>query len=308
MEEIQNLAPIIGLCIMLAYLVYIWTISSGHTWYYTLYRWIPRITKKSKDTLSKETKKRYRDNKRKFRRSLYALFIVILGIGYMLSVYTLENWQTLVTLAIVIIFADISVFSTPVIRKAGKFEFEQEQEINEYVEAYKKNELGLLMKVNKCTEQIQNAKEICGRIDNDLSYERSLEEFLQVYCDKFRINPYVYKIDANADDEYFLNALGETIDTIAHRHTINFSTMSASFNTEEDFNESAAKDKVFEMLFDAEFIEIERPNIERFIIIPIYTMDKTLIVVLQTDKGIIDNVDGPHITNLTYTFENTKEA
>lgn len=304
MEIFKDNAIYVCMGTFLTYIIIVWTMSSGHTWYYKPWRYFSKDKERreKREDLSKKTKETYRNNKRKFRRSFYALFIISMIIAFTFDFLQVSDWPTVVIFATAIIFTDISLFSTPVIRKAGKIEFEQEDEISEYVESYKKNELRILRKVNQCSVQIQSAQDTLSSLDGGLDHQESLETFLSKYCDEFMIQPFVYILGTTSVDETFIDLLAETVDTISNHHTIDYPEM-LKVDAQELSEDMEPKDVVVDLLFEADFVELERQSLERYLIVPIYTDSNTFLVVLKTKRGTIEYVDGPHVTNLTYVFE-----
>jgi hypothetical protein len=224
--------------------------------------------------------------------------------GMLLRIINFNDWILLVSTAISVIFVDVTVFNTPFVRKIGKLEFHQEDELNEYVEDFRKQQQQWLDKVNECSAQIQIASYNYGKIEKGLSYEQALQKFLGYYTSIFTINPFVYRIEASYDDEGFIDLLNEKLDFISKQHTLNYKEMITNFELDEkrDILENI-QEKVIESLFQGKTVELVRTSIEQFLIIPIYTQTKSLLIILKAEIDRIQDVDGPHITNLTYVFD-----
>ncbi|WP_245960999.1 type II toxin-antitoxin system SpoIISA family toxin [Sinobaca qinghaiensis] len=305
----------IALIFMLFYIVFIWSVSSGYTWYYYLikpWRILFLLSKSSRSVMKEETKKLrrksikwYKDNKRKFRRSLYFIFIFCIIIGLYLNLISFEEWLVLLVAAICIVFIDISIFNTPFVNKIGKFEFQHDNEFNEYVEDFRKKQLQWLQKTNECSILIQNSESAYGSISKDLSVEESLRTFLDFYCTSFSINSYVYNLGESYASDKIFEALTNTIDMISKKHTINYEEMVINMENNKT-NESDVLENIIETLYDSQFIELERYSVEHYLLIPIYLNETSLIILLKSRVNNIENVDGFHIINLTYLFNAIK--
>ncbi|WP_407272039.1 type II toxin-antitoxin system SpoIISA family toxin [Radiobacillus sp. PE A8.2] len=268
-----------------------------------------KINKEKKEFIlswKRKSSEWYKYNKQKFRRSLYAIYFIVMAVRFFVEPFTVDDWQVIIMTATIIIFVDIAIFNTPIVLKIGKAELQHQEELVDYLESNKQQAQAFLDRVIACSDKIQDAANIYDKIPSHIPFKERLRMFLSDYTSEFEfeVNIYVIKSSFSNIDE-ILDEGYQCLTHISKVHSFHYEHMAK--NLFDTLNDEEKKQDIQEVillrLLDGVPIELERKNFQQVYIVPIYTNEKNLFIVLRGPDGYLHEADGSHVANLTYVFE-----
>lgn len=228
-----------------------------------------------------------------FRRSLYTLFVLCLGIGIIAGGINITNWTYILSLTAIVVFIDLSVLLTPSILKIWQAEFITGSEFLEAtIKENEKIQRATVTKVEHMSLLVQDAIYYFEQKpvpENGEEYERELKNYLVLYCEEFGLSVDInqYEADDSIDlDISVRERIKQKLIRIDHIH--NF-----------DFNQQLLQ-SFTDSIFNLEVITLEDHDA---LLIPIHLQMYNFIIVLKKDKGIPIEVDGVHIANLVHIYD-----
>src|SRR5699024_6730974 len=169
---------------------------------------------------------RFNENLYQYRKTLYFLFILSIGILWIFNIIFIHDWQTLIVLAGTVVFVDIFVFSTPTIKKIWRAEFQAYDPLKTYIQENSFIEEMQRDKLNYFSQLIQIAPSLKSDIETrQLPFALSLELFLSYYVDSFGLRVHLYEVNKMETDFQPVDIFLKTIQTIKQTHTIDWESM-----------------------------------------------------------------------------------
>ncbi|WP_404405427.1 type II toxin-antitoxin system SpoIISA family toxin [Jeotgalibacillus malaysiensis] len=133
-----------------------------------------------------------------FRRGLYLIFIVGAAIWLIFYGFTAEDWNLLLLAAASVVFIDISIFSTPRIKKIWNTEFDLDE-----IEAYRSDAddtvTRLTAKASHFALVHENIPANSKHIDSDTDILDFVHDVLQSYLSRFGLLAHIYEFYEAAD-------------------------------------------------------------------------------------------------------------
>jgi hypothetical protein len=231
----------------------------------------------------------YWDNLGRIRRTFYAMFLVLMAIGFISGHIDYKDWQLLTQLAALSVFVDLAVFQTPNILKIWSAEFKHEDEVREALQESKKTILKNAKKVEKFSQVIQYTDFYFTAIpipSSEGEYQQQLEEYLKQYGSTFgfAISSFLFPVPTSEDEQK--NYLKAQVGNIGIRHAKQF--------TDEE------KEKLLGKFSTGETYPITE---DKLIAIPYFGSFYSMIVTLEAKDVAVDVIDASHISNLLYIFD-----
>ena len=140
-----------------------------------------------------------------FRRSLYTLFLLSLGVGVITESINIEDWTYILSLTAIVVFIDLSVLLTPSILKIWQAEFLTGSEFLEAtIKENEKIQRAMVTKVGYMSVLVQDSLYYFQQKsvpDNEDEYLSELIKYLALYCDEFglKVDLNQYQADESVD-------------------------------------------------------------------------------------------------------------
>ena len=228
-----------------------------------------------------------------FRRCLYTLFIISLGIGILTDGIEIMNWKYLLSLTAIAVFIDLSILLTPSILKIWQAEFLTGSEFLEAtIKENEKIQRAMVKKVEHMSVLVQDAIYYFEQVSIPESREEymiGLNTYLLQYGDEFGLSFDIiqYEADESVDlDQSIKETIKQKLNRIDHIHNFGFNQQLLLSYTESIFN--------------LEVIPLEDQDA---LLIPVHLRSYNFIIVLKKDKGIPIEVDGVHVANLVHIYD-----
>ena len=228
-----------------------------------------------------------------FRRSLYTLFLLSLGVGVIAESINIEDWAYILSLTAIVVFIDLSVLLTPSILKIWQAEFLTGSEFLEAtIKENEKIQRAMVTKVGHMSVLVQDSLYYFQQKsvpENEDEYLSELNKYLALYCEEFglKVDLNQYQADESVDlDITIKEEIKQKLIRIDHIHNFGFNQQSLNTFTEAIFN--------------LEVIPLEDHDA---LLIPVHLHSYNFIIVLKRDKGIPIEVDGIHVANLVHIYD-----
>lgn len=253
---------------------------------------------------------RFNENLYFYRKTLYVLYLSMIAIFWLLQLFTIKDWQTLLILAGVIVFIDIFIFSTPTITKIWKTEFQAYDPLKIYIQENSFMEEKQRDKLNYVSQLIQMAPIIKEEIkEMELPFHESLGIYLNYYAETFGLQLHIYQIARTSEASRSVNQRYEDFIKIIHiikqTHTLDWESMldnvdmlSSDYNYPEKF--------IVNMLWNGEIIALDREEKHgkgMAHLCPIFIEDQyTFILFIEEQHQRVYEMDALFLTNLAFLF------
>lgn len=228
-----------------------------------------------------------------FRRSLYMLFVLALGIGIIADGINISNWTYILSLTAIVVFIDLSILLTPSILKIWQAEFLTGSEFLEAtIKENEKIQRAMVTKVEHMSILVQDAIyyfEQKAIPESREEYVRELKQYLALYGDEFGLSVDIneYEADDLTDLEVSIKeTIKQKLIRIDHIHNFGFNQSNLLAFTDSIFNSEVITLENYDALF-----------------IPVHLRMYNFIIVIKKDKGIPIEVDGVHIANLVHIYD-----
>ncbi|MDX8045914.1 type II toxin-antitoxin system SpoIISA family toxin [Gracilibacillus sp. S3-1-1] len=248
----------------------------------------------------------FRENLYQYRKTLYVLFITSLFILWAMEVVTIDDWQRLAVLAVIIIFIDIFVFSTPTIKSIWKTEFQSYDPLKTYIRENTYMEERQQNKLNYFSQLLQITPLIKADIDQkQLSFPYALDLFLSYYANTFGLRVHLYEakqkeneLNAEPMDEFF-----KTIQVIKQTHTLDWESMPDNLTMDDSPN---AEEKIVETLWNGDIVALDREEKHgkgMAHLCPIFAAENHLFILFieETNQRVYE-MDALFLSNLACLF------
>ncbi|WP_322904282.1 type II toxin-antitoxin system SpoIISA family toxin [Paenibacillus sp. SGZ-1009] len=239
----------------------------------------------------------FTDDLWKYRKILYTLFIVFVGLGIICGYIDYKNWHVLLQLVAFVIFADLGVFQTPNITKIWNAEFQQRTKIEKVIEVNTDFIQSTSIKLQVFSEVITQTEayfEPKGlRPQNWNDYQRELKQYLHLYTGKFRFKLELFHFKSELEDD----VTKENIDKA-------LSKLETLFLYEIDDTPGKENAPSQRMQFVNEFLVGKGVVVDqkKLIIVPIFGGKSALLGVRASEGSSVDDVDINNIINLVRIF------
>lgn len=248
---------------------------------------------------------RFTENLYQYRKTLYFLFVISIGMLWVFKIILIHHWQTLVVLAGIVIFIDIFVFSTPTIKKIWRAEFQAYDPLKTYIQENSFIEEMQRDKLNYFSQLIQIAPLIRADIEmRQLTFAASLELFLSYYADNFGLRVHLYELNKLDTDFEPVDVFINTIQTIKQTHTLDWESMMDFETTTNDNN--SIEIYIVEKLWNGEIVALDREEKHgkgMAHLCPIFAGEQRdiLLFIEETHQRVYE-MDALFITNLAFLF------
>lgn len=250
---------------------------------------------------------RFNENLYQYRKTLYFLFVLLVGVLWLVKVITIDDWQTLIILAGIVIFIDIFVFSTPTITKIWQTEFQAYDPLKTYIQENSYIEEKQQNKLNYFSQLIQIAPFIKSEIDKEqLPFLDALGLFLNYYSITFGLGAHLYEVTIKDNDgDALSNDFIKILQTIKQTHTLDWESMLD--NLDIDTNDSNDIERlIIETLWNGDIVGLDREEKHgkgMAHICPVFVGDNhTFIIFLEEIQQRVYEIDALFITNLAFLF------
>lgn len=235
----------------------------------------------------------YKDSLQGFRKILYAIFIIAILTGILLGELQVKNWTFMLILAGIIVFVDMAIILTPSILKLGSAEFKYGEEIQSIIKTNDRIQEGTQNRVGTMSAMIQD---FGSYIDTNLTglsdSKENLNRLLSVYGNAYGLKSEIWEL--NLDQE--MSAASDTLENIFR--TVIVKTI-AKIELMYGFQLTENREENINDLIDS--MVVMQENV-KFMIVPVYVMNKDMLVVVESTKGDMLEVDAMHITNLIVLY------
>lgn len=252
---------------------------------------------------------RFNENLYQYRKTLYFLFVLCLGILWIVQILSIKDWQTLLILAVIVVFIDISVFSTPTIKKIWRTEFQAFDPLKSYIQENSLLEERQKDKLNYFSQLIQIAPLIKSDIDSrDLEFSEALSIFLSYYAEAFGLRIHLYQVEANRQNEEqpyeTIDLFIETIQIIKHTHTLDWSTMPDNLVKPDET--ASSETIVIETLWNGDIVALDREEKHgkgMAHLCPVFVgEDEIFLLFIEEHHQRVYEMDALFLTNLACLF------
>ncbi|MFD2657247.1 type II toxin-antitoxin system SpoIISA family toxin [Gracilibacillus thailandensis] len=249
---------------------------------------------------------RFTENLYQYRKTLYFLFVLVIGALWLVEIISIDDWQKLVILAGMAVFIDIFVFSTPTIKKIWKTEFQSYDPLKTYIQENSLIEEKQQDKLNYFSQLLQIAPFIKSDIDKkQLDFPDSLNLFLSYYADTFGLRVHLYEVkpkDLEAEYET-IDIFIKTIQTIKQTHTLDWESMLDNLVID---NEDNIEKVIMETLWNGDIVALDREEKHgkgMAHICPAFVGENhTFILFIEEIHERVYEIDALFITNLACLF------
>ena len=228
-----------------------------------------------------------------FRRYLYTLFVISIGIGILSDGIDITNWTYILSLTAISVFIDLSILLTPSILKIWQAEFLTGSEFLEAtIKENEKIQRAMVTKVEHMSILVQDAIYYFEQVtipENSEEYINGLNKYLLQYCDEFGLSFDIieYEADESVDlDRSIKENIRQKLIRIDHIHNFGFNQQLILMYAES--------------IFQLEVITLEDHDA---LLVPVHLLSYNFIIVLKKDKGIPIEVDGVHVANLVHIYD-----
>ncbi|WP_419957978.1 type II toxin-antitoxin system SpoIISA family toxin [Psychrobacillus psychrotolerans] len=221
---------------------------------------------------------------RKWRKGLYAIFIVGLMLALLFEAIEITEWKELLILGSFVFLADLGVLLTPSVSKFLNTEFEYESYVEEVIKNNNQIRSGNMQRANRMSIMIQNIDDYFDGfvLTND---QEQLEEYLREYTDHFGLKVSLFLMNFGTNG-VLADEIKQTLDRIEVNYLMELG------NKKDSYNKTLVK---------SEIVSIEEYGI---MIVPILTQGYAMLAVLRSGRGEVLEIDSTHIVNLTYLYYN----
>ncbi|WP_018931549.1 type II toxin-antitoxin system SpoIISA family toxin [Gracilibacillus lacisalsi] len=249
---------------------------------------------------------RFTENLYQYRKTLYFLFVLVIGALWLVEIISIDDWQKLVILAGMAVFIDIFVFSTPTIKKIWKTEFQSYDPLKTYIQENSLIEEKQQDKLNYFSQLLQIAPFIKSDIDKkQLDFPDSLNLFLSYYADTFGLRVHLYEVKPkDLETEYEpIDIFIKTIQTIKQTHTLDWESMLDNLVID---NEDNIERVIMETLWNGDIVALDREEKHgkgMAHICPAFVGENhTFILFIEEIHERVYEIDALFITNLACLF------
>ena len=232
-------------------------------------------------------------NLKNFRRCLYTLFVISMGIGILSDGIDITNWKYILSLTAIVVFIDLSILLTPSILKIWQAEFLTGSEFLEAtIKENEKIQRAMVTKVEYMSVMVQDAIYYFEQVtipEQSEEYIKGLNTYLSQYCEEFGLSFDIiqYEGDESIDlDQSIRENIRQKLIRIDHIHNFGFKQQLLPVYADS--------------LFHLEVITLEDHDA---LLIPVHLLSYNFIIVLKKGKGIPIEVDGIHIANLVHIYD-----
>jgi len=252
---------------------------------------------------------KYHLSLRTLRKALYSIFLSAVAIGIIFDEVSLSNWQFLLTLTTIVVFMDLAVLLTPSIMKIWNAEFQYTDYVENTIKENAKIQTATVNRIIAMSNMIQKAEDELSSIIviNEKMGIRALQTYLEEYGSKFGFSTQVFPVESAFVNPMEIDPLGELSLNeedrgalaeaygfqLGLKETLTHIAQIHSFNYESDMQSH------IDLLLESSIVSLKNDD---SILVPVFMDERDMVIVLNKDKGMPMEVDGIHVTNLTYLF------
>lgn len=254
---------------------------------------------------------RFNENLYQYRKTLYFLFVLLVGFLWLFKLIAIDNWQTLIILAGIVVFIDIFVFSTPTITKIWQTELQAYDPLKTYIQENSYIEEKQQNKLNYFSQMVQIAPFVKSEIDKEkLPFLDTLGLFLNYYSTTFGLSVHLYEVlikeDNGSIEDALINNFVKILETIKQRHTLDWDSMLDNLEIDNNDERSDIEEFIMEKLWGGEIVALDREEKHgkgMAYICPVFVGDNhTLIIFIEEIQQRVYEIDALFITNLAFLF------
>ncbi|MFY4776806.1 type II toxin-antitoxin system SpoIISA family toxin [Metabacillus sp. RGM 3146] len=222
------------------------------------------------------------------RKTLYALFLISLSIGFMLGKIDFTNWQLLAILAGFMVFTDLAIYQTPNILKIWNAEFEHDDRIRKTIE---KNEetLGYIGKKSNCFSQIIQESESYFSSKNPVSdhtgYMAEIASYFDQYLDSFGFKAAYFPFEEPSSQTDLREHVQSAFSLLEMRHNLSL--------------ELENREKIIQDMMDGKSLPIKEESLFAISFFGTYNM----LITIKSDDVPVNGIDALNIVNMAFVFE-----
>lgn len=247
---------------------------------------------------------RYRENLPLYRKTLYFLFTVLIGVLGMLNQIRIEDWKYLLMAAIAVVFTDIAVLSTPTITKIWNAEFGSHDDAKKYIQQNATNERNRKAKLNYFSQLVQTAHFVKGKIaEQGLNEREAFQTFLNYYPNEFGLKMVLYRMGIRSEhEEQISEEFRALITRIERVHSLNLEEM-ADIPKEDNRDSRSARERAIQQVWNGTVLALNKEEENIAHICPIFIRGKdSYVIFLIEDTGTLLELDPLLITDLAYIY------
>ncbi|MGP4041809.1 type II toxin-antitoxin system SpoIISA family toxin [Gracilibacillus sp. D59] len=257
-------------------------------------------------SFSNKEDNRFNENLYQYRKTLYFLFVLSVGILWIIDIISIVDWEMLVILAGMVIFIDIFVFSTPTIKKIWRAEFQSYDPLKTYIQENSYIEEKQQDKLNYFSQLIQVAPFVKSDIDKkQLDFPDSLGLFLNYYADTFGLRVHLYEVKTENIECEPIDVFINTIQTVKQTHTLDWESMVDNLTIDNE-KSSLTESFIVETLWNGDIVALDREEKHgkgMAHICPIFVRENhTFILFIEEIHQRIYEMDALFLTNLAFLF------
>lgn len=241
----------------------------------------------------------YMDNLRSIRKTYYVMFFTIVGVGVIMEYFVIVDWKLLALIAVIVVFIDLSVFTTPDILKIGNAEFQ-----NNYVKRTLELNVDAIKtsanKVEKLANVVVNTAPILTTVNQPSTWEEYREElkrYLNLYADPFQLNVSFFKFDSPA----IVDDLAENIEEAFRDAELFFDKNIESFEWRNQLIQELSKGNSVQFM-DVD-IEKEDNSKRTVFIVVFFGKNYNMLVGVSSDFAELNGVDASNVLSLVQIFD-----
>lgn len=222
------------------------------------------------------------------RKTLYALFLISLSIGFMLGYIDFKDWQLLSVLAGFMVFTDLAIFQTPNILKIWNAEFEHDDRIRKTIE---KNEdtLGYIGKKSNCFSHIIQESEAYFSSKNPVTeqaaYMAEIASYFEQYLDSFGFKAAYFPFDEPSSAAELRENVQSAFSRLEMRHNLSL--------------EHEKKEKMILEMMEGKSLPIKEEALFAIAFFGTFNM----LITIKSDDVPVNGIDALNIVNMAFIFE-----